>query len=234
MSSELYMIPCPISENDHADLSDYVIKQIHTMDHFIVERAKTARKFIKTLNHPIPLQDLIIEEMDKHDKKYALEIYKQWIQKGIKVGIISEAGCPGIADPGARYVDLAHQKGVRVIPLIGPSSILLALMASGMNGQSFSFHGYLPNRSDLLQRKLKDLERNAIKNRFAEIFMETPYRNKAMFREILSTCSNQIKLCIAADITGRDEYIKTKTIQEWKNTPFPLPDKIPAIYILGT
>lgn len=234
MSATLYMIPCPISENDYSVLPQYVMESIYALDHFIVERAKTARKFLKEINHPIPLQEIFIEEMDKHDKNFAKTICKEWIDKGLTFGIISEAGCPGVADPGASLVAIAHEKKAKVVPLIGPSSILLALMASGMNGQNFTFHGYLPNQQEALIKKLSQIEKNISHNRSAEIFIETPYRNKAMWNTLTKLVSGNIKLCIASDITGQSEYIKTMRLSEWKKESFPLADKIPAIYILGT
>lgn len=227
------MIPCPIAENDHS-LPQYVIDNIHSLDHFIVERAKTARRFIKSINHPIPLPEIHIEEMDKHDGAFAQSVLSDWLDSDYNIGIISEAGCPGIADPGAELVAIAHRRNIQVIPLIGPSSILLALMASGMNGQTFTFHGYLPNKKEQLSRKLKEIEKSVLRNKSAEIFIETPYRNDAIFNEIIKTCSPNISLCIAADITGKNEYIKTKKLKTWKKTGLPLKDKQPAIFILGS
>ncbi|MDA9773381.1 SAM-dependent methyltransferase [Saprospiraceae bacterium] len=233
MASTLYMIPCPIAELDYASTPQYVIDQIHAIDHFIVERSKTARKYLKEIKHPISQQDLIIEEMDKHDKDYALKVFYEWGKKSVAIGVISEAGCPGIADPGARIVHAAHKANIKVVPLIGPSSIFLALMASGMNGQSFSFHGYLPNKKEQLSKKIKEIERISSKNNTAEIFIETPYRNVPMFEDILRNCKSDTFLCIAGDITGSDEYIKKKRISEWKKEGFPLKNKIPAIFIIG-
>ena len=155
MSSTLYMIPCPISEDATHTIPMYVRERIYKITHFIVERSKTARKYLKEINHPISQQDLQVVEMDKHDKTYAQKVLKEWFLTGKQIGIISEAGCPGIADPGADLVSFAHKENVKVIPLIGPSSILLALMASGMNGQKFTFHGYLPNKNPDLKNKLK-------------------------------------------------------------------------------
>lgn len=227
------MIPCPIAEDAMHSIPDYVIQQIHQLDHFIVERAKTARQYIKACQHPIPLQELMIEEMDKHDDLYAMEVLKSWTKAGKNIGIISEAGCPGIADPGADLVAYAQRNNIPVIPLVGPSSILLALMASGFNGQNFSFHGYLPNKNPALSKAIQALERKVQQKHSAEICIETPYRNKRLFDSLLQHCSNNTRLCIAADLTGQNEYVKTQTINNWKKSGFPLKDKIPAIFILG-
>jgi len=227
------MIPCPIAETDYNSLPQYVIDIIHSLDHFIVERGKTARAFIKSTDHPKPLQKIEVEEMDKHDDQYAKTVLYEWLDKNINIGIISEAGCPGIADPGAELVAIAHRKNIRVVPLIGPSSILLALMGSGMNGQSFTFHGYLPNKKDQISSRLKAIEKKVANQRSSEIFIETPYRNQALFSDIMKTCSGEINLCIAADITGNEEFIKTQKIKTWKKVGFPLKNKVPVIFILG-
>ena len=227
------MIPCPIAETDFNSLPQYVVAVIHSLDHFIVERAKTARAFIKSTNHPKSLQNIAVEEMDKHDDQYAKTVLHEWLDQGKNIGIISEAGCPGIADPGSELVAIAHRKNIQVIPLIGPSSILLALMGSGMNGQSFTFHGYLPNKKDQISSKLKAIEKKIASQRSAEIFIETPYRNLALFSDIIKTCSSELNLCIAADITGNQEYIKTQKVKTWKKVGFPLKDKVPVIFILG-
>jgi len=231
--STVYMIPCPIAERNVSSLPTYEQELIHSLTYFIVERSKTARKFLKEIKHPISQQELHVEEMDKHDEAYAQNVLKEWLEKGHNIGIISEAGCPGIADPGAKLVAQSHRKNIQVVPLIGPSSILLSLMASGLNGQTFTFHGYLPNKKQDLVQKLKSLEKSVRHNKSSELFIETPYRNIPMFDEIIRTCSGEISLCIAADITGEQEFIKTKKIKIWKKTGFPLKDKVPAIFILG-
>ncbi len=227
------MIPCPISENATHTIPQYVKETVYNITHFIVERSKTARKYLKEINHPVPQNSLDVVEMDKHDKAYAQNVLKEWISKGLTIGVISEAGCPGIADPGAELVSIAHKNNIKIIPLIGPSSILLALMASGMNGQKFSFHGYLPNKNPGLKNALKTIEKEINKNNSAEIFIETPYRNLNLFKELLNTISGHIKLCVAGDISGKKEIIKTMTIKEWKKTKFPFQEKIPVIFILG-
>jgi len=234
LASTLYMVPCPIAEIEQISLPTYVVEKIHAIDYFIVERSKTARKFLKAIKHPTSMQDLQIEEMDKHDKQYALKVFYEWSKLNISIGVISEAGCPGIADPGAQIVHAAHKADIQVIPLIGPSSIFLALMASGMNGQSFTFHGYLSNKKDQLIKELKAIEKQSRQKRSAEIFIETPYRNKAIFEDILRYCKADTFLCIAADITGPDEFIKKKRVSMWKKEGFPLKNKVPAIFIIGS
>lgn len=233
MAARIYMIPCPIAENATHTIPAYVKDTIFNIKHFIVERSKTARKYLKEIQHPTPQQELDVVEMDKHDKSFAQKILKDWITQDIDIGIISEAGCPGIADPGAELVSIAHQHNVRVMPLIGPSSIFLALMASGMNGQKFTFHGYLPHKNPALKNALRSIEKSINKDRSAEIFIETPYRNQSLFKEITSSVSAQLKLCIAGDITGEKEKIQTFRIKDWKKKKFPFKDKTPAIFILG-
>lgn len=233
MAACIYMIPCPIAENATHTIPAYVKDIIFGLTHFIVERSKTARKYLKEIEHPIAQQQLEVIEMDKHDKAYAQKVLKEWIAEGKEIGIISEAGCPGIADPGAGLVKIAHKKNVKVVPLIGPSSILLALMASGMNGQKFTFHGYLPQKNQGLKNALKTIEKNINRDHSAELFIETPYRNNGLFKELTSNLPGHFKLCIAADITGEKEYIKTQTIKEWKQKKFPFQEKIPVLFILG-
>lgn len=233
MANQLFMIPCPIAEHEHVNLPLYVILQIHQIDHFIVERAKTARRFLKSLDHPTPLPEIHIEEMDKHNAYAADEVLKKWNSEGHQIGVISEAGCPGIADPGSKLVAMAHDMDMKVIPLVGPSSILLALMASGMNGQQFTFHGYLPNKNNGLAKKLKSLEKKAIQDKSAELFIETPYRNKAMLEEIIKSCHSNTKVSIALDITGENEYIKTMSVHNWMKQKDIFSEKRPAIFIIG-
>jgi len=233
MSSIIYMIPCPIAENATHTIPSYVRDTVYGLTHFIVERSKTARKFLKEIKHPVPQNQLHVEEMDKHDKSYAQKVIKEWIHEGKQIGVISEAGCPGIADPGAELVAIAHQKNVRVIPLVGPSSLLLSLMASGMNGQRFTFHGYLPAKNPATKQALKKIEREINSHNSAELFIETPYRNHNVFKEILSVLPGHFKLCIAADITGQQEFIKTQSVSEWKKRSFPFKEKIPTIFILS-
>lgn len=227
----VYLIPCPITENGMADIPLSTLHTLHSLQYFVVERAKTARHFIKKSEHPMAISDLIIEEMAERDHSWKNTV-KTWLKQNISFGIISEAGCPGVADPGAEVVAMAHQLAIPVFPLTGPSSILLALMSSGFNGQSFIFHGYLPNKKDELIPALKRLEKQA-QTGTTQIFMEAPYRNAFMLETITSSLAEQNKLCVACDILDKDQRIHTKTIAHWKSEDFSFFHKKPCIYILG-
>lgn len=233
MKSKIYLIPCPISENRTEVIPEYVRNIIYSLDSFLAERPKTTRKYLKDIEIPKPLADVSVEPIDKHDPDYTIEVFKNWIKAGKDIGIVSESGCPGIADPGADLVSIAHQLGVQVIPLVGPSSILMALMASGMNGQAFSFHGYLPRKNPALKNKLISIQKEIHTNQSAHLFIETPYRNEQIFKEIISVCDASISLCIAFDITGGLETIKTMTIKNWKKQGWKPKDKLPCMFVLG-
>lgn len=195
---------------------------------FIVENIRTTRRYLKSIDSNIIIDDLCFLELNKHTKKEDIFSYLDKIKDG-DIGIISEAGCPGIADPGADIVEIAHNKGIRVIPLVGPSSILMAIMASGFSGQSFTFNGYIPIKSGERASKLKELERISKQNNQTQLFIEAPYRNIAMFEDILKACNNNTLLSIACDITCENEYIKTMNIKEWKKIK-PDIHKRPAIF----
>ena len=229
----LYLIPVPLAENASAkSFTPYLVDTINSISEYIVENSKTARRFLKEAGLQIPQNDLLIHDYGKHNRDGNLQEFFQGLLNGKDVGLMSEAGCPGIADPGADIVAYAHQKGVKVVPLVGPSSILLALMASGFNGQSFTFHGYLP--IDKVQRanKLKELENLSGRYQQTQLFIETPFRNNQMLEEILRSCQLQTKLCIASNLTADDEMVVTKTIAEWKRQ---VPDlhKKPVIFLLS-
>jgi len=213
------------------DIPYSTLNVLHTLQHFVVERAKTARHFIKKSNHPLSISDLFIEEMNERDDAWKSAV-SGWMKQNISFGIISEAGCPGIADPGAEVVAIAHQQNTPVFPLTGPSSILLALMGSGFNGQSFIFHGYLPNKKDELFPALKRLEKQMLTGT-SQIFMEAPYRNIFMLESLTSCLPDHTKLCVACDIHGSSQRIKTMTIKKWKEEDLPYYHKKPCIYILG-
>jgi len=229
---KLYMIPCPIAEERIGTIPVDTLTMIHSLDHFIVERATTARRFLKLAAHPTNMQEIEIMELDKNNPAQDLNQFLAPLKKGISIGIISEAGCPGIADPGALAVRWCHENKIQVVPMVGPSSILLALMASGFSGQQFAFHGYLPVKKPELISALKKLESSVRKTGRSEIFMETPYRNHGLLETVLKSLSPQTKLCVAVDINGRDEWIITKTLQQWKNQTFDIHKK-PAIFVLG-
>jgi 16S rRNA (cytidine1402-2'-O)-methyltransferase len=225
------LFPCPISEGKTESLSSEAIQLLHATTHFIVERAKTARHFIKSTQHPIPLPQLEILEIS--DDKKEMEEFMDKVISGVNIGIISEAGCPGIADPGAEIVAWAHQHDVRVIPLVGPSSILMALMASGFSGQNFAFNGYLSNKKPELIQQLKSLETKVRNTGQTQIFMETPYRNGFMIECCVQTLEPTTHLCIACDINGPTEDIKQMTIKKWRSATKADYHKRPCIYVLG-
>lgn len=229
----LYLIPTTLGESAY----DQVIPSFNNtilqeIDVFIVENIKTARRFIKKTAPDKVIDDLVFHEINKRTNLDMLPTFLKPIDEGKNIGVISDAGCPGVADPGADVVALAHQKNIKVMPLVGPSSILLSLMASGFNGQSFCFNGYLPKEQKDRVRKLKDLERMAIAQKQTQLFIETPYRNQHVLTDLLANCNPNTKLCVAVDITMASEQIATKTIAEWKNTTIDL-NKRPCIFLLG-
>jgi 16S rRNA (cytidine1402-2'-O)-methyltransferase len=229
----LYLLPVPLAE--HAEKASYTILHydiINNIKEYVVENEKTARKFLKEAGLKRPQSELIIHDYGKHSREKInyTEIFKS-VEQGSDMGLMSEAGCPGVADPGADVVFQAHRRGIRVIPLVGPSSILLGLMASGFNGQNFSFKGYLPIDKGARTKAIKDLENQSAREKSTQIFIETPFRNNQMLSELLKSCKPQTKLCVACNVTGEEEYIKTKTIAEWKNTTIDLHKK-PCIFLI--
>ena len=234
---KLYLIPCTLSNPGEITINPFdviptqVKNCIDSIDHYIVEHGKTARKFIKSIAPEKVQASLTLFELNKHTEVSEHIEMIQPLLNGIDVGLMSEAGCPGIADPGAVIVKLAHEKGIQVVPLVGPSSILLALMASGMNGQSFAFTGYLPIDKNEKKTALKNLEKSSQDKNQAQIFMETPYRNNKFLEDILNTLQPQTRLCIACDITLPTEFIKTKTINEWKKQKADLHNR-PCIFVI--
>lgn len=225
------MIPCPIVEENLESLSPESLRWLHQLTHFIVERARTARHFIKRTQHPLAIAQLTIHEMTDNKNENA-EFLKLTLS-GIDIGVISEAGCPGVADPGAEMAEWAHQNQVRVIPLTGPSSILMALMASGLNGQNFAFNGYLANKKPELIAALKVLEQKVYKTDQTQIFMETPYRNGFIMEVLVQTLNERTKLCVACDVNGPNETIKQQAIKEWKKEKFEVLHKRPCIFLIG-
>ncbi len=231
--AELYMVPNLLSNSDWQSVLPASAYQVLTeTKFFIVENTRTARRFLKKINKNIDIEDLTFFTLNKHTDKSEISKFIDPIKKGNKIAVISEAGCPGVADPGAEIVKIAHQKGYRIKPLVGPSSILLSLMGSGLNGQNFTFNGYLPVKTGERIKKIKALEQKAGKDNQTQIFIETPYRNNKLLKDILSSCSSNTLLCIAANLTGKNEFISTKTIGQWKKK---IPDlhKQPAIFLLG-
>ena len=234
---KLYLIPITLSNPgetsvDPEDVLPQTIKRvIDFIDDYIVENEKTARKFIKSIHPDKKQADLKINTLNKHTEISAHHEFIQPLLNGKNIGLMSESGCPGIADPGAVIVKLAHEKGIQVVPLVGPSSILLALMASGMNGQSFAFNGYLPIDKNDKKQALKTFERLSFEKNQSQLFIETPYRNNKLMEDLLQLLQPNTLLCVACDITLPTEYIKTKTSNEWKKEKADLHNR-PCIFII--
>lgn len=230
---KLFLIPTTLG--DTAETTDVIPKKvvdvINTIDEYIVENEKTARRYLKKVGLEKPLQEIKLHLLNKHTDERELAGYLKSIDEGKSIGIISESGCPGIADPGAEVVKIAHQKNIQVIPLVGPSSILLSLMASGFNGQSFAFNGYLPKERNERIKKIKELEQLIFKKSQTQIFIETPFRNHHLVEDLINQCHQEIKLCIACDISLPTEFIQTRPIAQWKKI-MPDINKRPTIFLL--
>jgi 16S rRNA (cytidine1402-2'-O)-methyltransferase len=232
MKGKLYLIPTTLGENEPLEVMPYSVRTVvEKINHYIVENEKSARRFIKKITPKKSQPDLVLMKLDKYADELETRTYLDACEQGISVGLLSEAGVPAVADPGATIVKLAHEKGIQVVPLVGPSSILLALMASGMNGQNFAFNGYLPIDKADRKKAIKELERLSKEKNQSQIFIETPYRNEKMFTDLKSTLTPGTRLCIAADITLPEEYIKTYTVADWKKQNPDL-HKRPAIFII--
>jgi 16S rRNA (cytidine1402-2'-O)-methyltransferase len=231
MSSTIYLIPCSLYEGVNETIPAYVQDAIKNCQVFFVENERTARRFFKSI-----WKEMVIDHYEWHTihkaENEVLDTFQLAIKQGKNIGIVSEAGCPGIADPGQVLVAKAQELEATIKPLVGPSSILLAMMASGMNGQQFKFNGYLPIDTSERKKQIQKLEEEAIKNSCTQIFIETPFRNDALLKDIIASCKPQTRLCIAADITAPSEFIVTKKIQEWKKS-IPALHKRPVIFLLG-
>lgn len=229
---KLYLIPTTLGEMTPEDVLPQTIKRtIDFINHYIVENEKTARKFIKSVHPEKKQPELILNVLNKHTEDYEHQEFIQPLLNGQNVGLMSEAGCPGVADPGAVIVKIAHEKGIQVVPLVGPSSILLALMASGMNGQSFAFNGYLPIDKGEKKQALKNFEKLSFDKNQSQLFIETPYRNNKLMEDLLQTLQPNTHLCIACDITLPTEYIKTLAVKDWKKQKVDLHNR-PCIFII--
>lgn len=226
---KLYLIPIPIADGALQTLSPDISEYTRLIQHYFVENIRTARRFLKLLHSSIVIDDLQFSEIDKHTGP-DIGLLKQWLKAGHNIGIMSESGCPGIADPGAELVKAAQQMNITVVPLTGPSSVILSLMASGLNGQSFCFNGYLPVKEPARSQKIKMLEQTSRKENQTQIFIETPYRNNVLLDELIKNCQGSTRLCIAMNITAQDAFIKTKTITEWKSNK-PVLEKLPAVFL---
>ena len=232
MIPALYLIPNLLGETPVEQvLPAYNHEIIMGIRHFIVEDVRTARRFLKQVDRSIDIDQLTFYTLNKHTKPEEISGMLKPLEEGNPMGVISEAGCPAVADPGADVVAIAQRKGLQVVPLVGPSSIILAVMGSGFNGQSFAFNGYLPIEPDERIKTLKRLEQRAYTENQTQLFIETPYRNAKMMADILKACRPQTHLCIAAGLTTKDEYIKTHTIKEW-NGILPLLEKTPCIFLI--
>ncbi|MHA7131595.1 SAM-dependent methyltransferase [Algoriphagus namhaensis] len=229
---KLFLIPNVLAENTAQHIISPQIKEVISQTKiYLVENLRTTRRYISSLKLGVTIEELHMEILDKNTAPETINRLMQPLLNGADMGIISEAGCPGIADPGALAVAHAHTKGIQVVPLSGPSSMFMALMASGFSGQSFAFHGYLPIDKKERASALRKLEAESSKEQRAQIFMETPFRNNQLLEDLLSTLAPQTKLCIAKNITAADELILTKTIAEWKKLPIDL-HKIPTVFVL--
>ena len=229
--TDLYLIPALLADDTLQNVLPHdVIKIIHGLEHFIVEDIRTARRFISKTGHPKKIEQLNFRELNEHTPNSELSNLLPFILQA-DTGVMSEAGVPGVADPGASIVRLAHANNINVIPLVGPSSILMALMASGLNGQSFAFAGYLPVKKQERQERLRALEKISAKEHQTQIFIETPYRNMQLLEDILMCCRLSTMLTIAADITGKTEFISTRSIKQWK-TDLPNLHKRPAVFLI--
>ena len=229
------MVPCPIADDGEMArvLPEYNADIVRSINYFVVENLRTGRRFLSRVGMGRPIDTLKMAELNEHTAPAEVEALIAPILAGENCAMISEAGCPGVADPGAALAALCHRHGVRVVPLVGPSSILLALMASGMNGQSFAFNGYLPVKAPERQRALRNLERRARSEHQSQIFIEAPYRNRQMLEAIVASCAPDTRVTVAVDITAESERIVTRSVAEWRRA---MPDdlhKRPAIFIIG-
>lgn len=228
----LYLIPTPLAEPARVKLilPDEVVAVVRRLDYYIAENAKTARAFLRAVEIGRPIQEISIQEIDKHAPQEAQHEWLAPLQAGHDMGLVSEAGAPAVADPGAAIVAAAHKLGIRVAPLVGPSSLLLALMASGLNGQRFAFHGYLPQEKGERAKAIAELERESRQKRQTQMCIETPYRNQALLSDLLQTLAPNTRLCIAVNLSGEDEEIRSQTVAQWKAKPMEI-GKRPAIFL---
>ena len=232
METALYLIPVTLGDTPLTKvLPQHNIEIIKEIRHFIVENTRSARRFLRQADSQFDIDGSTFFELNKHTSPNDSAGYLAPLAQGKPMGVISEAGCPAVADPGADVVAIAQRKGLKVVPLVGPSSIILSVMASGFNGQSFAFHGYLPIKPDERARKIKQLEQRVYAEEQTQLFIETPYRNGKMIEDIIKNCRPQTKLCIAANLTCPDEFVRTRTVKDWRGK-VPELSKIPCIFLL--
>ncbi len=228
----LFLIPVPLAENAmQKSFTPYLVNTVNTLKTYIVENEKTARKFLKEAGIKTPQSELLMHDYGKYKRGNSLVPFFKELMSGTDVGLMSEAGCPGVADPGAEIVAEAHKRGIKVVPLVGPNSMLQALMASGFNGQSFTFNGYLPIDKVERAKSIKALESIAEKNKQTQLFMETPFRNNHLFEDVLKNCQANTQLCVACNINADDEFIKTMAIGAWRKERIDLHKK-PTVFLL--
>ena len=231
--ASLYLIPVTLGPTPlDKVLPAYNTDVVRSIRHFIVEEVRTARRFLKQVDRQIDIDALTFYPIGKHADAAQFSRYLDPLRRGEDVGVISEAGCPAVADPGADVVAIAQREGLHVVPLVGPSSILLSVMASGFNGQSFAFHGYLPIDAGERAKRLRQLEARAGQEHQTQLFIETPYRNARLFADILAACQPSTRLCVAAGLTTDAEFIRTRRLDEWKRTGLPDLGKVPAIFLI--
>lgn len=233
MNGTLYLIPVTLGDDVIAKaLPPDVVSITQRLETFVVENEKTARRFLGAVKTAKPVRELTMLTLNEHTAEKDLPALLTPLLNGQDIGLMSEAGCPGVADPGAQLVALAHRKGIRVAPLIGPSSILLSLMASGLDGQRFTFLGYLPSEKGARVQKLKEIEQVSRKHRETQIFIETPYRNQHLLEDLLATCKPETRLCVACNVSLESELIISKPISAWKNGTLPDLHKQPTVFLL--
>lgn len=230
LSGTLYLIPVPVAEDALHTLPAEVFSATAELEYYFAENARTARRWIKKMHPSKNIEAVQFSEIDKHTGA-DIALLKKLLKEGKKIGIMSEAGCPAVADPGSLLVKAAHEAGAKVVPLTGPSSIILSLMGSGLDGQQFAFCGYLPVKEPLRSMRIKALEARSAKECETQIFIETPYRNEALLKDLLQHCKNNTRLCIAQNLTAADAYLNTKTISAWKSA-MPRLEKVPAVFLL--
>lgn len=231
MKGNLYLVPTILSDEALHVIPPYVIEITNKINVFFVENEKTARRYLRKTGFTASFETTVVLPLNEHTEPATISTYIQYLNEGHHCALMSEAGVPAVADPGSVLVGYCHQNGIQVIPLVGPSSILLALMASGLNGQQFHFHGYIPVKQPMRKNYLQQMDNEARKG-ITQIFIETPYRNNTIIQDVLQSCSNDTKFTIASDLTGPNEKINTQTIFNWKKQ-HPAPGKVPAIFLLG-
>ena len=229
----LFLIPVPLGDSGiDLALPTPVRDCAKRLQHFVAENAKSARAFLKALPADTPLQQIDIKELNEHTPANSVRALLLPMLSGKDVGLVSEAGCPAVADPGASLVALAHLEGIQVLPMVGPSSLLLALMGSGLSGQNFAFHGYLPAKEAGRKQKIREMEQESRRHGMTQLFIETPYRNRQMFESLLAACAPETRICIATDLTSPSESIATHPCKEWLGRELPDIDRRPTVFLL--